>query len=39
MNAVEKCDEDINGNKMVCNATFYDYGLKVYKSCTQYFCA
>ena len=32
---VEKCDEDIDGNKMVYNATFYDYE-KVCNSCTLY---
>ena len=30
---VEKCDEDIDGNEMVYNATVYDYG-RVCKTCT-----
>ena len=32
---VEKCDEDIDGNKMVYNAALYDYK-KLYRSCIWY---
>ena len=31
----EKCDEDIDGNEMVYNASLYDYG-RVCRSCTLY---
>ena len=32
---VEECEEDIDGNDMVCNTTLYYYG-KVCRSCTWY---
>ena len=35
---IEKCSEDIDGNEMVCKATFCDSGIirKVCKSCMLY---
>ena len=35
---VEKCDEDVDGNEMIYNATLCNFGLnrRVWRSCTQY---
>ena len=32
---MEECEEDIDGNDMVCNTTLYYYG-KVCRSCAWY---